>query len=74
MHTLTLTPRSKDSFNPRILMDVIDCIPGVQKPSIQELLNFYPGDIKINLTVGALESTAERVFHRLNGYFDICYS
>jgi len=43
-------------------MDVIDCIPGVQKPSIQELLNFYPGDIKINLTVGALESTAERVF------------
>jgi len=54
-------------------MAVIDCIPGAQKPSIKELLTFYPHEIKINLTPGALETTAERVFHQLNGYFDIHY-
>jgi len=73
MSTLILKARSRSSFNPNILMAVIDCIPGAQKPSIKELLTFYPHEIKINLTPGALETTAERVFHQLNGYFDIHY-
>jgi hypothetical protein len=74
MPTLILKARSRSSFDTNVLMAVIDCIPGIQKPSIKELLTFYPEEIKINLTPGALESTAHRVFERLNGQFDIQYA
>ena len=74
MPALILTARNLTSFNPTNLMILIDCIPGTQKPSIPHLMNLYPNPIRIDLTDGAFETTAIRIFKKLNTVFDIQYA
>lgn len=74
MPALILTARSSNSFSPATLMTLIDCIPGTQKPSIQDLITLYPNPIRIELTDGAFETTAIRIFQKLNASFDIQYA
>ncbi|MBJ9986991.1 hypothetical protein IAE19_16290 [Acinetobacter sp. S40] len=74
MPALILTARSASSFSPDTLMTLINCIPGTQKPSVQDLITLYPNPIRIELTDGAFETTAIRIFQRLNSSFDIQYA
>ena len=74
MPALILTARNSSSFSPSNLMTLINCIPGTQKPSIQDLITLYPNPIRIELTDKAFETTAIRIFQRLNNSFDIQYA
>ncbi|MFV5263341.1 hypothetical protein ACMUMS_07185 [Acinetobacter courvalinii] len=74
MPALILTARNASSFSPDTLMTLINCIPGAQKPSLQHLITLYPNPIRIELTDGAFETTAIRIFQRLNSSFDIQYA
>ncbi|MCK4115579.1 hypothetical protein HCY69_15645 [Acinetobacter radioresistens] len=74
MPRLVLKAKSTRSFDPKFLMALIDCLPLNQRPSIKELLNLYPEEIKLDLTSEVLESTIEKISARLGTVFDIQHS
>ncbi len=72
MRTLILTARSPRSFDTNNLMNLIDCLPGTQKLSLNELMQFFPQrQIVIDLTDNAFDTTVPRIWNRLNHAFDI---
>jgi len=56
-------------------MNLIDCLPGAQKRSLEELMQFFPQrQIVLNLSENAFDTTFQRICSRLNHAFDIMQS
>ena len=75
MRTLILTARTSSSFDINNLMNLIDCLPGTQKRSLEELMQFFPQrQIVLNLSENAFDTTFQRICSRLNHVFDVMES
>lgn len=72
MRILILKARSSSSFDSDNLMTLIDSLPGDQKLSLNNLMNFFPSrQIVLTLTDNSFDSTAQRIWSRLNHVFDL---